>query len=87
VSNLLLFNLPRHADHHIKPGRNYWELEARTDAPQLPFGHFTMVLISLVPPLFTRVMRKPLEDGESQLASPEERTLVAESGGAPAYQV
>ena len=83
VSNLLLFNLPRHADHHVKPGHNYWELEARKDAPQLLFGHFSMVIIALAPPLFKRVMREPLEDWENRLASPEELTLVAEPAGAP----
>jgi alkane 1-monooxygenase len=76
TSNILLFNLPRHADHHVKAGKNYWELEARRDAPQLPFGHFTMVLIALVPPLFRRVMREPLADWETRFASREEQALL-----------
>ena len=78
TSNLLLFNLPRHADHHIKPGKNYWELDAREDAPQLPYGHFTMVFIAMVPPAFRYIMRGPLADWERRLATPGELALVAE---------
>ena len=78
TSNLLLFNLPRHADHHLKPGKHYWELDARQDAPQLPFGHFTMVFIAMIPPLFRHVMKAPLKDWERRLATPGELALVAE---------
>lgn len=84
TSNLLLFNLPRHADHHVKPGKNYWELDAREDAPQLPHGHFVMVFIALIPPLFRDVMRGPLADWERRLATPQELALVAERAVAPA---
>lgn len=51
-----LFNLPRHADHHAYASRPYYELRAWPDAPELPVGYATMVLVALVPPLWFRVM-------------------------------
>ncbi len=56
VSNLLLFNLQRHAHHHIHQGRRYPALEHIDEAPQLPVGYLTMVPLALFPPLWHRVM-------------------------------
>lgn len=56
VANMLLFNLQRHSDHHVHPSRRYQMLRARAEAPQLPAGYGSMVLLALVPPLWRRVM-------------------------------
>ncbi len=56
VANLLLFHLQRHSDHHVNPARRYQTLRTRAEAPQLPAGYGTMVLLALVPPLWRRVM-------------------------------
>ncbi len=58
VSNWLLINLQRHADHHCKPTRRFPLLQNRSDAeaPQLPFGYPEMVAIALIPPLWRRMM-------------------------------
>jgi len=56
LTNRLLFNLPRHADHHAWAYRTYDQLRPWPDAPTLPFGYPTMVLIALVPPLWRAVM-------------------------------
>lgn len=56
VSNLLLFNLQRHAHHHIQQGRRYPVLEHIDAAPQLPAGYLSMVPLALFPPLWHRVM-------------------------------
>ncbi|WP_307810584.1 alkane 1-monooxygenase [Tomitella biformata] len=55
-SNLFLFNLQRHSDHHTYPRRRYQVLRSLDDAPQLPVGYALMVLLSLAPPLWRRVM-------------------------------
>lgn len=77
VTNWLLFNLPRHADHHAKPGKNYWELESRTDAPQLPHGYFLMAVMALYPPIFKAKMREFIADWDRNYASAGERALLA----------
>lgn len=56
ITNCVLFNLPRHADHHHIASRPYFSLRDIEDSPQLPAGYATMVLCSLVPPLFRAVM-------------------------------
>jgi len=56
VSNWLLINLARHSDHHLVASRRYPALSTRDQAPQLPAGYGTMLLLALVPPLWKRVM-------------------------------
>lgn len=56
-SSALMVNAPRHSDHHIHPGRHYPELKIDEDTmPMLPLSLPVMCFISLVPPLFRRVM-------------------------------
>lgn len=56
VTNLFLFNLQRHSDHHYKPGRRYQLLRHHDQSPQLPTGYAGMVLLAVVPPLWRSVM-------------------------------
>lgn len=52
LTNLLLFQLQRHSDHHIHPRRTYQELESSRESPRLPAGYATMILLAMVPPLW-----------------------------------
>ncbi|MCC5988850.1 MAG: alkane 1-monooxygenase [Pararhodobacter sp.] len=58
VSNWLLINLQRHSDHHYKPARRFPLLQTYSteEAPQLPLGYPTMVILAAIPPLWRRVM-------------------------------
>lgn len=56
MSNALLFRLPRHADHHLVPGRGYGQLALQDGARPLPAGYPSMILLALLPPLWRRVM-------------------------------
>ncbi|MGE0217765.1 alkane 1-monooxygenase [Mycolicibacterium sp.] len=56
ISNVFLFHLQRHSDHHANPQRRYQALCHADDAPQLPAGYATMVVLALFPPLWRRVM-------------------------------
>jgi alkane 1-monooxygenase len=56
LTNVLLFNLQRHSDHHAWPTRPYFKLRHHPDAPQLPTGYAGMALLAMVPPLWRRVM-------------------------------
>lgn len=59
-SNLLLFHLERHSDHHAHPNRRYQSLRHFENLPQLPTGYFGMFLLAYVPPLWFRVMNPRL---------------------------
>ncbi|VWC97668.1 alkane 1-monooxygenase [Burkholderia aenigmatica] len=56
VTNLFLYQLQRHADHHANPTRSYQALRHFDDSPQLPAGYATMILFAYLPPLWYRVM-------------------------------
>ncbi len=69
ISRALLFELPRHADHHAHPARPYGSLRHFTDAHQLPTGYSGMILLALIPPLFFRVMDRQIEAEQVRLAA------------------
>ena len=56
VSNLVLFHLQRHSDHHAHPSRRYQTLRNFEDLPQLPSGYFGMFVLSYLPALWFKVM-------------------------------
>ena len=56
MSNLILFNLQRHSDHHANPTRRYQSLRAFEDLPELPSGYPLMFAIALLPPLWFALM-------------------------------
>ena len=56
LSNLTLFNLERHSDHHANPTRSYQSLRDFPDIPRLPNGYFGMYLLSYFPWLWFKVM-------------------------------
>ncbi len=56
LSNLLLFQLQRHSDHHAFPKRRYAILRHHEDSPQLPGGYASMFVLALCPPIWHRVM-------------------------------
>ena len=56
ISNLILFNLQRHSDHHANPTRRYQSLRAFEGLPELPSGYPLMFLLALFPPLWFAIM-------------------------------
>ena len=57
-SNIVLFHLERHSDHHANPTRRYQSLRDFPDIPELPNGYYGMYLLAYVPWLWYRVMDK-----------------------------
>ena len=55
-TNLVLFHLQRHSDHHANPTRRYQSLRHFEDLPQLPNGYYGMFPIAYVPPIWFRMM-------------------------------
>jgi alkane 1-monooxygenase len=89
ASNVLLYHLQRHSDHHANPLRRYQALRHMEEAPQLPTGYAGMIVLAWFPPLWRRVMDQRLldhYDGEVELANiqPSKRAkLLARHGGGP----
>ena len=57
-SKYTLMSLPLHASHHLRSSTPYERLKPHDESPQLPGGYYQMFWISLIPPLFHRLMRK-----------------------------
>ncbi len=56
ASNVFLYHLQRHSDHHANPIRRYQALRHFEEAPQLPTGYAGMIVLAAFPPLWRRVM-------------------------------
>jgi alkane 1-monooxygenase len=56
ASNLFLYHLQRHSDHHANPTRRFQSLRHFEGLPELPSGYAGMILLAYVPPLWRRVM-------------------------------
>ncbi|GAB0494842.1 hypothetical protein MMPV_006138 [Pyropia vietnamensis] len=75
LTNVLLFKLQRHADHHQHAGRRYQSLRASPSSPVLPAGYPTMALLVMVPPLWAALM-----DGRARRAVASAPPLEGEGG-------
>jgi alkane 1-monooxygenase len=89
ASNVLLYHLQRHSDHHANPMRRYQALRHYDEAPQLPTGYAGMIVTATFPPLWRRLMdHRVLEhyNGEVERANlhPRTRRRVLARYGPPA---
>ncbi|CAJ1340376.1 unnamed protein product [Effrenium voratum] len=78
LSNLILFKLQRHSDHHTFPQRPFQLLRNFEESPQLPTGYFGMVLLAFFPPAFFWIM-DPLVDAHNKNADEDETRVVQAS--------
>ena len=56
ISDALLFNLPRHAAHHLEPSLDCNALRRVSTSPQMPTGYAGMSLLSAFWPLYRHIM-------------------------------
>lgn len=61
LAEAILFNLPRHAHHHLAPGEQGHALRRIPEAPQMPTGYAGMVLLAAIPWAWFRVMQPRLK--------------------------
>jgi alkane 1-monooxygenase len=78
LSNAVLFNLARHSHHHAEGDAQFWQLRSYPDAPMLPYGYLTcMLLVFLLPGWYRNRMTPLLLDWDRRYASATERRLAA----------
>lgn len=56
ATNVLLYHLQRHSDHHANPTRRYQALRDFKESPVLPTGYAGMIVLAIVPAVWRRVM-------------------------------
>lgn len=64
IGRLMLFELTRHSDHHYQATRKYQLLRHVDGSPQMPTGYPGMILLSLLPPLWFRVVHAKMKTYE-----------------------
>ncbi len=62
ASQFFMFNISRHSDHHANGLKPYQKLLSHKSLPSLPHGYLTMILLSLAPWVFFKVMKQPLRN-------------------------
>ncbi|MEV0248605.1 alkane 1-monooxygenase [Nocardia sp. NPDC050712] len=62
VTNIFLYHLQRHSDHHANPTRRYQTLRSMDGAPNLPSGYASMIGLAYFPPLWRKVMDQRVLD-------------------------
>ncbi|QBX55328.1 alkane 1-monooxygenase [Nocardioides seonyuensis] len=87
ATNVLLYHLQRHSDHHANPTRRYQTLRDFEESPVLPTGYAGMIVLAAVPPVWRRVMDQRVVDhfgGDVSLAniSPRKREKYLQRYGA-----
>lgn len=60
IGRIMLFELTRHSDHHYMANRKYQVLRHFDNSPQMPTGYPGMMVLSLFPPLWFKVMHKQI---------------------------
>lgn len=56
ITNLVLYQLQRHSDHHAHPTRSFQALRHFEESPQLPSGYASMLIPAYIPALWFRQM-------------------------------
>ena len=88
ATNVLLYHLQRHSDHHANPTRRYQTLRDFEESPTLPTGYAGMIVLAIVPAVWRRVMDQRVVDhfgGDVSLAniSPRKRRGLPASATPP----
>ena len=56
ATNIFLYHLQRHSDHHANPTRSFQTLRNFEGVPRLPSGYAGMIMVAYLPPLWFRLM-------------------------------
>lgn len=72
-ASIVLYNLPRHSDHHLEGSKPYYKLRSLPQVPMLPYGYMTMIILSLVPFYFKKEMQPALDQWDQEYATHDER--------------
>lgn len=69
LTNWFLFNLGHHADHHREPLHAYDRIYVLRDSPKLPFGYSFSLLLTVVPPLWFKLMNPRVDRARARKAA------------------
>lgn len=68
LGRIMLYELTRHSDHHHRASKKYQVLDCHETSPQMPFGYPTSMVLSLMPPLWFKVMNPRIPEDMKSLS-------------------
>lgn len=77
ISSWAMFNLSRHSHHHAQGQLPFHQLKPYPEAPQMVSGYLATILLTLVPPLWFKLMAPRLAHWDQNFANDEEREIIA----------
>lgn len=75
VSSWSMFNLTRHSHHHAQGEVPFGELRPYPDAPMMVDGYLSTMFLTMVPPLWHRLMTPKVLEWDQVYASPTEKRM------------
>lgn len=76
ISSWAMFNLTRHSHHHAKGALPFHKLTPMPDAPKMISGYLGTILITLIPPLWKKLMAPRLNHWDNHFASEQEKEII-----------
>jgi NAD(P)H-flavin reductase/ferredoxin len=86
ISSWTMFNLTRHSHHHAQGEVPYQDLKPYPDAPMMINGYLTTMMVTMIPPLWHRLMTPKVMAWDRDYATAEELELAGranEKSGIP----
>jgi hypothetical protein len=76
ISNWAMFNLPRHSHHHAQGAVPFEKLLPMPEAPEMISGYISTFGITLVPPLWFKLMEPKLAEWDQVHANEQELAII-----------
>ena len=76
ISCWTMFNLSRHSHHHAQGAVPFHKLKPMADAPTMINGYMATMLLTLIPPLWYKLIEPKLADWDQNYANEEELALL-----------
>jgi alkane 1-monooxygenase len=78
ISSWAMFNLSRHSHHHANANIPFHKLSPYQSSPKMISGYLSTIIITLIPPLWFKMMESRLASWDKDYANDEERALIAQ---------
>lgn len=75
ISSWATFNLTRHSHHHAQGEVPFYDLKPYQDAPMMVNGYLSVIVLTLVPPIWNMLMVPKLLEWDQKYATAEEKLL------------
>jgi alkane 1-monooxygenase len=76
ITSWSMFNLSRHSHHHAQGHVPFHKLKPYPEAPMMLNGYLATLSVTLIPPLWFKLMQPKLEEWDEQFATDEEKLLL-----------